>query len=185
MEIDLNNIQRSYSADLDSIQSWCDEIYETKFAEYFKSQRELFNRLKSKSRPITDEELEWILTEVPMNLFDVSEKLNSFQMNQEIIKLELKGKESELLKSCQESSQDKKRESVSNQLIGDKILLLAYNNVLARVEREMSYSRELIMSAKKIYDRRRETEHSNPVSEINPGDDLPDYSNISNKRYIK
>ena len=68
----------------------------------------------------------------------------------------------------------------------DKILILAYDNLITRVEKEMSYSRELIMSAKKIYDARRNTEQSNPVSEVNSKqNDLPDYySSTSGKQYI-
>ena len=68
----------------------------------------------------------------------------------------------------------------------DKILILAYDNLITRVEKEMSYSRELIMSAKKIYDVRRNTEQSNPVSEVSSKqNDLPDYySSTSGKQYI-
>lgn len=180
----LTDIQSQYDADLDATEQWCNEIYESQFSRFFSTQRKLFDRMKSKSRPITDTELEWILTEVPMNLFDASEVLNTFQMKEEVIKLQLKHKEVELMKQSKESSQDRKREAVSDELLGDKVLLLAYNNVISRVEKEMSYSRELIMSAKKIYDRRKETEQSNPVSEVSTKDDLPDYM-PSPKTYIK
>lgn len=180
--LNLQEVENSYSDDLSSTVQWCDEIYESNFSKFFKEQRELFSRLKSKSRPITDTELEWILTEVPMNLFDVSEVLNTFQMKQEVIKLQSKQKESELIRSSTEPSDSKRREEASSKLLEDKVLLLAYSNVISRVEKEMSYSRELIMSAKKIWDGRRTTEHSNPVGDVDPGQNLPDYTG---KSYIK
>ena len=184
--VNLNKKAEEYAEDLDSTVEWCDSIYESQFSKFFKDQRDLFDRLKSKSRPITDTELEWILTEVPMNLFDAAESLNTLQMKQEIIKLQSKQKESELIKNSKESSDSKKREEASLQTLEDKILLLAYSNIICRVEREMSYSRELIMSAKKIWDGRRNTEKSNPIGDVNPGEDLPEYNATSkNKSYIK
>lgn len=181
--IDLVKTQDMYKDDIDATVDWCDEIYEKQFSSFFKDQRDLFSRLKSKSRPITDTELEWILTEVPMNLFYASEALNTLQMKQEIIKLQSKQKENEIIKSSNESSEAKKREEANQKTLEDKVLLLAYSSVLSRVEREMSYSRELIMSAKKIWDGRRNTERSNPVNEVNPTNELPDY--VPGKSYIK
>ncbi|WP_302320422.1 hypothetical protein, partial [uncultured Duncaniella sp.] len=58
--------------DIDSVVSWCNKLYDDNFATYFKGERELFERLQSKTHPITDEELEWILTSLPLELFSVS-----------------------------------------------------------------------------------------------------------------
>lgn len=181
--MNLQDICNEYQDDFNSITEWCDNIYEKRFSTYFVDQRNLSTRLKSKTKPISDEELEFILMEVPLHMFDVSEALNNFQMEYEVLKLEVKGKETRLAKESKESSETKRKESASEQIIADKILLLAYSNVLARVEKEISYSRELIMAAKKLYDRRTQTENANPISEqVSTG--LPDYQ-PSNKQYIK
>lgn len=181
--MDLNMICDEYQEDFNSITEWCDKIYEKRFSAYFTDQRELSNRLKSKTKPISDDELEFILMEVPLNMFDVSEALNNFQMEYEVLKLEVKGKETKLAKDSTESTETKRKEFAAEQVIGDKILILAYNNILARVEKEISYSRELIMAAKKLYDRRTQTECANPISE-HVSLSLPEYQPAT-KQYVR
>ena len=173
--MNLFEVESKHSEDLSAVDSWCDEIYQKNFSKYFSDQRSLFDRLRSKSHPITDQELEWILTQVPVNLFDASEKLSKLQTYQEVLKLNVKKRENE----CRQT------ESNNDETFEDKVLLLAYNSILTRVEKEMSYSRELIMSAKKIWDSRRRTDSSNAVSEMRSVDKLPDYSiSDKNKSYI-
>ena len=173
--MNLFEVESKHSEDLSAVDSWCDEIYQKNFSKYFSDQRSLFDRLRSKSHPITDQELEWILTQVPVNLFDASEKLSKLQTYQEVLKLNVKKKETK----C------RRTEDNEDEIFEDKVLLLAYSSILTRVEKEMSYSRELIMSAKKIWDSRRRTDASNPVSEMSSVDNLPDYSvSIKNKSYI-
>ena len=173
--MDLFEVESRHFEDLNAVDNWCNEIYQDNFSRYFSDQRSLFDRLRSKSHPITDEELEWILTQVPVNLFDVSEKLSKLQTYQEVLKLNVRKKENE----------SKRKEYTDGDLFEDKVLLLAYSSILIRVEKEMSYSRELIMSAKKIWDSRRRTESSNAVSEMRSVDKLPDYSILDkNKLYI-
>ena len=48
----------------------------------------------------------------------------------------------------------------------ERVLELAYSCLLDRIQREVSYSKELIMGAKKVWDSRRKADTSNPVSEI-------------------
>lgn len=180
--MNLDNVQAEYQEEFDSVVDWCDRIYYSEFDKHFSDQRELFVKLKDKSKPITDTELESIIMEVPIHMFDVAEALNNFQMKYEILKLETKRKESTLAKESTESSETKRKEDAADKVIGDKVLLLAYSNVIARVEKEMSYSRELIMAAKKLYDRRTQVESANPISEqVSAG--LPDYE--PSKTYIK
>ena len=182
-ELNLKAIEQRYADDLKSVSDWCDETYAESFQPYFKDQRALFSRLKSKSRTITDAELEWILTEVPVNLFEVAESISALQTSQEVLKLSIKRREADIAKVSTESSESKRKEYAALETIDDKILLLAYGNLLTRVEKEMSYSRELIMSAKKIWDARKRTEESNPVSEISPTE-LPEYNQTKCKSYI-
>lgn len=60
--MNLFEVESKHSEDLSAVDSWCDEIYQKNFSKYFSDQRSLFDRLRSKSHPITDQELEWILT---------------------------------------------------------------------------------------------------------------------------
>lgn len=178
--VNLKSVESYHSDDLKAVADWCEEMYSERFAPYFTEQREMFQRLKSSTHPITDDELEWILTCAPVNLFEASEKLAMLQTSQEIIKLKCKQKEADLISSSKESTETKRKEDAALKMVEDKILLMAYGNLAVRVEKEMSYSRELIMGAKKIWDARRRTDQSNPVKEVST--DLPDYSG---KTYIK
>lgn len=180
--MNLNDIQAQYQDDFDATTEWCENIYQLEFDAYFRDQQLLYSKIKDKSKPISDSELESIIMEVPIQMFDVAEALNNFQMKYEILRLELKRKESKLAKESTESSETKRKEEAADEVVGDKILLLAYSNVIARVEKQISYSRELIMAAKKLYDRRTQVESANPISE-QVHEALPDYS--PSKTYIK
>lgn len=164
--IDLNSAQRSMEEDIQSVDNWCEELYQKYFAEYFSRQRTLYTRLESKSHPITDSELEDILTSTPLDLFTVSEKLSSMKTSHEVIKLRNKQKMAELKKNSSASTITQKTEDAEIQMIEDKILDTAYASVISRVENEISFSKELIMGAKKIWDRRSQTENANPVSPV-------------------
>jgi len=177
--IDLNSIVSENFEDTNAVVSWCSEIYDEKFAEFFLDARVLFEKLQSKSHPITDDDLSQILMDIPMKLFDVSEVLNQFRLNYEVVKLKNKQKESNLIKSSSESTASKRKIDAELKMISDKILVLAFDSVITRVENEISFCRELIMSAKKLWDARRKSEQSNPVSEVT---ELPDYHATS---YIK
>jgi hypothetical protein len=182
--LDISSIQSSAEQDLQAVEGLVNSLYEHNFSEYFKGSREIFSRLDSNSHPITDEELNWILIDLPVKLFDVSEKLSQFKMKHETLKLILKKKESDItseLKDNGAKAGDIKIE-VANATIEDKLLINAYASVIGRVESEVAFSKELIMSGKKIWTARRETDASNPVSEI--PEELPDYK-IDGKTYIK
>lgn len=176
--IDLSNVLGEMQEDIDSVKTWTTELYDKYFSQYFEYQRELYDRLESKEHPVTDEELEWILTSLPLELFSVSEQLSQFQLSQEVIKLRVKQTEKDKIKLSTESSETKRKEDASYQMLEHKLLLTVYDSVIDRVSREISFSRELIMSAKKIWDARRRTDGSNPVSETVPDNDseLPEYA---------
>lgn len=171
--IDLKKVESDMKPDIDAVASWCEEIYAEWFAPYFMVSRNLFDRLKSKERPITDEELSWILIQLPLQLFSASEALSKFRISQEVIKLKTKELETAL------------KGSKGANIIDNKILMLAYSGIISRVESEVSFSRELIMGAKKLWDSRRSTEKVNPISEVegNAPVILPEYK--SDKPYIK
>lgn len=157
------------------VADFCHNYYDREFAPYFRETRELFDRLKSKARPITDEELNWILISLPLTLFDVSGKVSDLRTAAEVGKLRVKQLEHEALKNSTEKSAAAKKEEASMSTIEDKIFLVSYQGLLDRVESEISFSRELIMGAKKVWDARRRSEQSNPVAPIDPNKKTPIY----------
>lgn len=162
----LEDAYKYYATDLDELDRWIESEYNAKFAEYFKDQRALFARMKSESRPISDTELETVLVEVPLQLFSASEALNAIRLKCEAIKLENKQKQHKIMRLSSEKTDAKKKEEAEVQTVSDKLLILVMSTLIARVENEVSFSRELIMSAKKIWDSRRRSETSNPVNPI-------------------
>lgn len=178
--INLDVIESEHQEDLQSVNDWCEKLYTQRFSSYFVGVRELYSQLQSVDHPITDESLMWILTELPIELFNVSSVLNEFITHYEVLKLKIKNKEIEVAGTATVLSISDRKDYVAHQVFGDKLLLSAYNSVATRVEKEISFSKELIMGAKKVWDARRSTEKSNPVSEVNPGDDLPEYKPTAN-----
>lgn len=158
--------------DLDTVCTLYDSLYRDKFASYFNEQHELFGRLRSKFKPISDEELENVLTTTPLNLYAVSEELNKFRLNVEVIKLKIKQQETALKKLPKDD--DVGYLAISNSLVENKLLCAVYDKVVLRVESEISFSRELIMSAKKIWDGRRDTDNANPLRTGVTSDDIYD-----------
>ena len=173
--IDLEFVYDGVKEDIESVTELSNKIYNKYFAGYFKEEKKLFERLKSSTQPITDDELEWILTTLPLELFSVSEALSQFQISKAVVKLRAKQDEVERIKLSPETSETKRKEDAAYQMLEHKLLLTLYGSVSNRVENELSFSRELIMSAKKIWDSRRQTEVSNPVGEITE-QELPAYT---------
>lgn len=186
--VKISELHTAMQDDIEAVQSWANDMYTTYFKEYFQGERDLYERLTSKTRPITNEELEWILTTLPLELFSVAEYLSQFKLNNEVAKLKAKQKESELAKSLPYDGATKRKEEASIAVLEDKLLITAYSTVITRVESEMTFSREVIMSAKKIWDSRRAANDANPVGNVVPeSEQLPEYdSNIANnKAYIR
>ena len=192
-----------YLEKLDEICAVRDEMYAEIFSELFSRVTELYQRFRSEIRPITDDELETILTEIPLRLFTVSERLADIRMRMSVTKLENKHKRTALIKSYIISpeydgySQSAVRELVSNraddEMRDDEIAVMVYSSLIDRIEGEISFSRELIMGAKKLWDARR-SNATNPVAPVVP--ELPEYTpsartpihrphTTSNKDYIK
>lgn len=192
-----------YLEKLDEICAVRDEMYAEIFSELFSRVTELYQRFRSEIRPITDDELETILTEIPLRLFTVSERLADIRMRMSVTKLENKHKRTSLIKSYIISpeydgySQSAIREFVStradDEMRDDEIAVMVYSSLIDRIEGEISFSRELIMGAKKLWDARRSTA-TNPVAPVVP--ELPEYApsagtpihrphTTSNKNYIK
>ena len=176
--------EENYKEYIDDICDWVDEQYSKYFKSCFDSVRKMHESMKSQVRPISDSELEWILVELPMTLFSISEDLNKIRLEVEVIKLRKKTIKSELEQKASELVRDSVitkadiKSWVDTELADHDILLSAYNSLITRVESEISFSKELIMGCKKIWDSRRKTEASNPVGEVTPStsDKVPNYS---------
>lgn len=175
-------VQENYAEYIDDISAWVDEQYNQHFKPCFDQVRKIHKDMQNGARTITDTELEWILTDLPMLLFSISEDLNKVRLESEVIKLrkktvkaEMDKKAAEMVKNDELSKTDAKG-WVDTELADHDILLAAYNSLITRVESEISFSKELIMGCKKIWDSRRRTESSNPVGEVVPGQ-LPSYYN--------
>lgn len=139
-------------------------VYEDNFSKFFCNIDELWKKVENSDKPISDTELEWILIDLPIELFNVSSKLASLTCSCEVLKLDIRKKE------LTASTVDQKAD-----VIDDKILLTIYQAVCSRVEKQISFCKELIMGAKKIWDGRKRSENVNPISEVNSPSDLPDY----------
>lgn len=161
--MNIEQVFNSYEKDIQDLNVWASKIYQSRFSSYFDKQRELFKELQNKQVPISDASLEFILIDTPITLFAVSEELNKFRLECELVKL----------RSKEQSSDDIQKEQ--------KLILAVYNSIILQVESEVSFSRELIMSAKKIWDSRRNAENSMPVKEVT----LPDYDDVRKSKYIK
>lgn len=184
--IDFKSIVSKYNEDISGVTSWCDEVYNAQFASYFEDQRTLFTRLRSTRQPITDAELEAILTTIPLQLFSVSEVLNKFRISQAVIKVKTKQKEHEVYSTSQARTIAGRQAEAAEAVLEDGLLYSAYATVIDRVDSEIAFSRELIMGAKKIWDARKRTEEVHPVGEVSVPSDLPDYVPSShNQTYIK
>lgn len=179
-----NFLQDQYKEYIDDIETWCNEQYNQYFKDCFDSVRKIHKSMESQVRAISDTELEWILTELPMTLFSISESLNKYRLEHEVIKLRKKKIKLELDEEAQKLIEDKilsksdMKSWVDAELSEHDVLLAAYSSVISRVESEISFSKELIMGCKKIWDARRKGEAANPVSPIDPRDvdNVPDYS---------
>lgn len=166
----------SMKCEVDEVNSWAEDEYSKYFASYFKGEKELYDRMKSNSDPITDEELEWILTDLPLELFSVTEQLSKMKIAQEVIKLNIKEKERAYITSATEGSMTQKKEEAQALTMEDRLLVDIYDSIMERVNKQMSFSKELIMSAKKIWDARRADGIPLPdVAVESKGDKLPNY----------
>lgn len=175
-----------YKEDMESVESWCNDLYKDRFASFFEEIRGLYAQLADKQDKISDDVLESILTDTPLALFTVSERLNALRTNREVGKLKMREKEADVRRECIELLDEHGKDAgfsksdisamVKDAIINDQIVIVALDGVINRVENEVSFSRELIMSAKKIWDRRKNTENVNPIGPVVPEyQELPDY----------
>lgn len=163
-----------FEDDISQVKKYSDEIYDSLFEDKFSFARGLYRSLQDTNKPISDSDLEYILIEVPLLLFEVSESLNSLRLTYETIKLRSKKSKFEFDRLLKEEgvASTERNQLCQQHVIDDNLILSIYSSIISRVESEISFSKELVMSAKKIWDRRKETEtvHNTSVP------DLPEYT---------
>ena len=169
-----------YSEDIKAMSDWADEIYKGVCGDSFSRVLEISAKMDSEKRPITDEELEWVLTVLPLNLFQISEALNKLRMKSEYTKLVNKKQKSSTKPAKEKPAEVGYEDEASSDQVVGALVTEVFNSVIKRVENEISFSRELIMGSKKIWDSRRSSESSNPVGPVVPGEGLPDYGRPTN-----
>lgn len=190
MNANLTEALASIQEDIDAVTNWSTELYMKKFDKFFHTQRELYERLKSQSHTITDDELESILTTVPLDLFSCAEALNELRLHQEIIKMKIKETEINTQRELKDlkMTQTEIKDAITSETLENKLVSVVLENLISRVEKECTFSKELVMSAKKIWDRRRESEGAagiHSAGSAEPDCQLPDYTpNNTGRRYI-
>lgn len=143
--------------------SWCNEQYDSIFSQYFKGIPKLYEKVTASNEKLTDDDLEFILTSAPLSIIAASEQLSQYKLNNECLKLYIKKMESEYITSCEASTVSEKREKASLHVMDYRLLSKAYEAVISRVDNQVNFTRELIMSAKKIWDARVKTYEASPV----------------------
>lgn len=148
----------------------------------------LASKLNPDGTPVSDKDLEYILMDLPLKLFTVSEYLAKLSGMVEALKIENTQKEIDIRSNvagqiaCGEKyTQQDMKTLIDSALIENKATIVCLNTAIKQIEKQLTYCRELIMSAKKIWDARRRTENIMPVSESNI-EDLPE---ITRNQYIK
>lgn len=190
MVINFEEARKEYEESLSDVDRWIKEEYDSNFAEYFKDVEMYYNKLASTSKPITDKQLEQMMSNIPLQLFSAAEALNVFKAKVEVLKIDIKTKKKEILATSGSSTKQGKEDEAEVVTASGQMLVKVYETIIERVERQMSYSRELIMSAKKIWTARKEEESSakmiepvSPAKHVNPP--LPEYGSPIPDTYIK
>lgn len=174
----IRDVCDSIESNYGDLNTWCKDEYNENFKEYFKGIELLQGNLYNESRPITDEELEEILTTIPLNLFSVSEILSSFKLKKEAVKSEIKKIKYVINNSDEFKDFTKEQLKEQNDMacINHELLIKGYECVIDRVEHEMSYSKELVMAAKKLWTARQQTiEDAKFMESKAVNNELPDY----------
>lgn len=179
----IKEVELAVSEDIDAASTWVNSVYSDIFAEYFDGVRDLSARMKSKIQPISDQELETVLTILPLDLFEVASKLSDVKLNYEVIKLHNKKEHTEAVKKSTATTVTQRNAEADAATADNRVLELVYETLIERVEKEVSYTRELIMTAKKIWDGRRKAEQAVPIGPVDAQSQSEYYQ--STKHYDK
>lgn len=161
---DISRAIESLKEDFDAADNLVADIYDKYFARYFKKEVDMYAKFQDTDIVISDTELEWVLISLPLDLKAASNALAQFKQHNEIVKLKIK---------------QRKNSGDADDLDEEyKLMSIIYSSVITRVEADISFSKELIMGAKKVWDARRKTETAIPIGEVNTevSEELPEYN---------
>lgn len=176
-----------YSNTLSDLLVYYDDIYKTLFAPIFDEVSAIKYSLTDKYQPITDAELEWVITALPLELFEVSESLNKITLIYQAIKVCNKDVRLQEQKSLNDMlalgeidlTKSEIKDTLDSICTKYDMLPLVYKSIIDRVESQISLSKELIMGCKKVWDARRSAEESSPINPVDTDkqveNDLPVY----------
>lgn len=195
MKRNIYDISKEFKSNHIDADQFYKELYDAKFASFFTEVRQLQIRMASDSHKITDEELEYIIIQLPLNLLMISENLSELRRTYEVLKSDNRRTKELIRQQVTDELSDKynytKAElqnriasEVTIQMVDYEILLSIYEVIISRVESEISITKELIMGAKKVWDSRRNTERVNPINEV-VSEELPEYKINTPKSYIR
>ena len=85
--LDISKATELLQADFDAADTLVDELYDKYFATYFKRTSDLEAKFRDTEVPITDDQLEQIITAIPLDIYLVSGNLAQFKQHFEIVKL--------------------------------------------------------------------------------------------------
>lgn len=180
------SVESQYQQDIDAVRRYQNDVYNEMFSAEFSEVKNLSDMIKKSGyRSPSDEVLEIILMDVPLKLFDVAEKLNELELTLQVIKLKLKQKKIDLKHGPEAENMNSSEisEFISVNTIEDELMISIYSKLIERVNSQISYSKELIMSAKKLWDRRKDAEFAMPVTPVDPAA-VPYNPNESRKRPV-
>ena len=166
MNID-NSLWSKYLDTVQDVSDICEKIYKNNFDQFSKTNQSLYAKLYNRTTPISTEDLEHIIIDLPLCLIDVSEQVSKLQVSLDSIKLRLK-------KPTTDVDDGVKINTIDDE-IEYKLLSAVLSSVIERVNREISFSRELIMGAKKLWDSRKASESVSPIEPVSQPVKLPDY----------
>lgn len=158
---DISNAMAALKEDFEASDKLVNDIYMSYFKKYFGHVDGMYEKFQDTDVPITDKELEWIITSLPLDLFAASNALAQFKSHNEIVKLTIKSRKGD------------SPEGIDAEY---KLMSIIYSSVISLVELKISFSKELIMGAKKVWDARRTSEIA-PINETSTLKipELPDY----------
>lgn len=173
--MDKEKFELRYKDEIEVVTNWSDELVNKCMGETLNKIFNIHDRLQGSE--ITMAELEWILTDLPIELIYISERLSRLQLSLETVKLTKAHDELEDTRKLKSDRSMKYTATEIKQIVADKhaddnIGIKVYELTIEQVEKYISLSKELIMGAKKIWTRRVDTEEVNPIV---PPKDLPDY----------
>ena len=118
--------------------------------------------LLTRVETISDAELESALTGIPNCLFSMSTLISEIILKRDSLKKQVKSIERELKQS---SSNPYDLDNILSDIRTLDQTISVYDYMINRATSEVSAAKEYLMSIKKIWDRRRSTEHSVPIAE--------------------